>query len=87
MICLIPVDQETPFNQPSSFDEILNIISRNFQMLDFDVERREGQKTAGQLLWKTKGSNTHTVTQLITGHIDAVWNVGSSKGIPFSIDN
>ncbi|MFO7848220.1 MAG: M20 family metallopeptidase [Balneolaceae bacterium] len=81
------VEQETPSNQPSSFDEILDIISRNFQALDFNVEHREGQKTAGQLLCRSKDFNPEAPAQLIVGHIDTVWNIGTLIEMPFLADN
>lgn len=80
------VEQETPSNEPSSFTEILEIISRSFQDLDFDVEHREGQKTAGQLVCKPKDFKSKVPTQLVLGHIDTVWNIGTINEIPFSVD-
>lgn len=80
------VEHETPSDTPSSFDEILEIISHNFQTLNFDVEHREGQKTAGQLLCKPEGFNPKSPSQLVLGHIDTVWNIGTLDEMPFSVD-
>lgn len=79
------VEQETPSNKPSSFDEIMEIISRNFQNLCFDVEHIEGQKTAGQLLCKPEDFNPKTSNQFVLGHIDTVWNIGTLSEMPFTV--
>lgn len=80
------VEQETPSNQPSSFDVTLDMISRNLQALDFNVEHKEGQKTAGQLLCRPDDFNPQAPAQLIVGHIDTVWNIGTLKEMPFAVD-
>jgi len=80
------VEQETPSNEPSSFDEIMEIISHNFQRLEFDVEHRNGTNMAGQLLCKPKTYNSSNPTQLAIGHIDTVWNIGTLNEMPFSVD-
>ncbi|SHE89361.1 glutamate carboxypeptidase [Fodinibius roseus] len=80
------VEQETPSKEPASFTEILEIISHNFQKLDFNVEHTEGQQTAGQLLCKPEGFNSQVPTQLVLGHVDTVWNIGTLNDMPFSVD-
>ncbi len=80
------VEQETPSSEPSSFDKSLEIISHNFQNLDFDVEHKEGEDTAGQLLCKPNDFEFQAPTQLIVGHIDTVWNIGTLDEMPFSVD-
>ncbi|TYP93995.1 glutamate carboxypeptidase [Fodinibius salinus] len=80
------VEQETPSNEPSSFTEILEIVSRNFENLDFDVEYREGEETAGQLLCKPGDFNSQAPTQLLVGHIDTVWDIGTLDEMPFTVE-
>lgn len=80
------VEQETPSDNPSSFDEILKIISRNFQSTGFDVEHKKGRETAGQLLCKPENFDPKDPTQLVLGHIDTVWDIGTLKEMPFSVD-
>ncbi|WP_445664673.1 M20 family metallopeptidase [Fodinibius sp. AD559] len=80
------VKQETPSNAPSSFDEILDILSNNFQDLGFDVQHIEGQQTAGQLLCKPENFSPETSTQLVLGHIDTVWNIGTLNEMPFAVN-
>lgn len=80
------VEQETPSSVPSSFDEILEIISRNFQSEDFDVTHCEGRETAGYLLCKPGDYTPGTPTQLVLGHIDTVWNIGTLDEMPFTVE-
>ncbi|MEX2585309.1 MAG: M20 family metallopeptidase [Balneolaceae bacterium] len=79
------VEEETPSNRPSSFEGIFRILWRNFEALNFDVEHIKGKQTAGQLLCKPKDFNSKSVTQLVLGHCDTVWNIGTLNDIPFSI--
>lgn len=81
------VEQETPSNKPSSFTEILEIISSNFQGLGFGIEHKEGQQTAGQLLCKPEDFNPKTSNQLVVGHIDTVWDIGTLNKMPFIVDD
>lgn len=80
------VEQETPSKEPSSFTEILEIISRSFQKLNFDVEHIEGRQTAGKLLCRPESLNPQAPTQLVLGHIDTVWDIGTLNEMPFSVD-
>jgi len=80
------VEQETPSNKPSSFSEILRIISSNFLDMGFKVHHTDGNESAGQLLCRPDNFNSQGPVQLILGHIDTVWNIGTLKEMPFTID-
>ena len=80
------VEQETPSNKPSSFDAILDIITGHFQSLNFDVRHIDGKQTAGQLICRPDDYKSQDPTQFVLGHIDTVWNVGTLKDMPFTID-
>ena len=81
------VEEETPSNNPSSFDELLNIIRRSFEELQFNVDYRKGNHTAGQLICKPQDFDSTSSSQLILGHCDTVWNLGTLNEIPFSIND
>lgn len=81
------VEEETPSNNPSSFKELLNTIRRKFEALQFDVDHRKGENTAGQLLCRPKDFDRKSASQLILGHCDTVWNIGTLKDMPFSVDD
>jgi len=81
------VKEETPSNNPSSFNKLLNIIRRNFEELQFNVDHRKSENTAGQLLCKPQGFDSTSASQLILGHCDTVWNIGTVNEMPFSIND
>lgn len=80
------VEQETPSNKPSSFSEIMDIISHHFHSLDYEVQHNEGKQTAGQLICKPKSFDPQAPSQLVLGHIDTVWNIGTLKEMPFTVN-
>lgn len=81
------VEMETPTHDPDSFTGIFQMITKEFEALHYQVEHIEGSETAGQLLCTPRGFDTDTASkQLIMGHCDTVWDKGTLKEMPFSID-
>lgn len=80
------VEQETPSDRPSDFTEIMDIISRHFESLDFEVHHMEGKQTAGQLLCRPQNFDSQAPVQLILGHIDTVWNRGTLQEMPYTVE-
>lgn len=80
------VEIETPSDQPDTFDPLWEILSDRFTNLGFSVTHFEGNNTAGQLLCKPKNVVSSKPSQLIIGHCDTVWDVGTLKDMPFTVD-
>jgi glutamate carboxypeptidase len=80
------VEQETPTDQPAVFTEVFNILRKEFEALNFEVQHITGNKTAGHLLVKPKGLKKDTAIQLVLGHIDTVWEMETLEEMPFKID-
>ncbi|MEX2435553.1 MAG: M20 family metallopeptidase [Balneolaceae bacterium] len=78
------VEQETPSDNPLKFEEIFEIINRNFEKLGFQTEFIPGVHSAGQLLFKPNGFNSNNPSQLIIGHCDTVWEMGTLIEMPFT---
>lgn len=80
------VEEETPSDQPDTFDTLWEILSDRFSNLGFSVKHVEGKNTAGQLLCKPQNFVSSNPSQLIIGHSDTVWDLGTLKNMPFTID-
>ena len=66
---------------------VWELLSEQFKNLNYTVTHFEGDKTAGQLLCKPNDFDPSRPTQLILGHCDTVWDVGTLNEMPFSIDD
>ena len=77
------VEEETPSDVPESFGRLWSILRGEFEELDYSVESIEGQETAGQILCKPKTYKPDTPQQLLVGHCDTVWPIGTIDEMPF----
>lgn len=80
------VEIETPSDEPETFGPLWDILSEQFKNLDFSSTHYKGDKTAGQLLCTPKNFNSNKPSQLIVGHSDTVWDIGTLNDMPFTID-
>ncbi|HET6442964.1 MAG TPA: M20 family metallopeptidase [candidate division Zixibacteria bacterium] len=73
---------ESPSTDPGSQAEIMGILSDSLRTLDYDVEMVPGDKSGGHLVARTASAKTNC-SQLIIGHCDTVWPLGTVKRMPF----
>lgn len=81
------VEQETPSHKPERFTELWNILRREFESQDFMVEHCKADSTAGTMLCKPSDFDPGLPSQLIVGHCDTVWDVGTLETMPFKIED
>lgn len=81
------VEIETPSDQPGTFSPIWELLSTQFKNFDYTVEYFEGDKTAGQLVCKPADFDPSKPSQLIIGHCDTVWDIGTLDEMPFKIED
>ncbi|MDZ7772996.1 MAG: M20 family metallopeptidase [Balneolaceae bacterium] len=80
------VEVETPSDRPDCFEELFDILKSSFEELNFRVEHREGETSAGQLLCLPPDLPPGEPAQLVVGHCDTVWEEGTLGEMPFRID-
>jgi glutamate carboxypeptidase len=73
---------ESPSTSPESQAEILAILRQTLGELGYVVEILPGERTSGQLMARPAESS-HTRKQLLLGHCDTVWPIGTIKKMPF----
>lgn len=68
---------ETPSLDPKAQEIIFQILNEKLQSLDFETIRMPGKATGGYLFAKPKTRKKHTPLQLLIGHCDTVWPIGT----------
>lgn len=81
------VEQETPSDKPETFSEIWDMLSEEFESLDYSVTFHEGSQTAGQIVCTPADFNPDRPSQLIVGHCDTVWQTGTLREMPYKIED
>lgn len=79
------VTAESPSLEPASQEQILTMISENLLELDFDVSLVPGRKTGGYLLAVQKSNSADNPQQLLLGHCDTIWPLGTLEEMPFEV--
>lgn len=75
---------ESPSHVPAAQDEILGVLTAELAALDLEVEYLPGQKSGGHLLARTPDGAEGA--QLLIGHCDTVWPVGTLDHMPLEVD-
>ncbi len=75
---------ESPSLVPTAQDEILAMLTTELEALDLDVEYLPGEETGGHLLARTPAGTEGG--QLLIGHCDTVWPLGTLDQMPLEID-
>jgi len=80
------VAAESPSDVPDAQVHCLSILFETLQQLDYDVEIIRGRETGGHLFAKPKNETTGARRQLLLGHCDTVWPLGTLKKMPFTVE-
>jgi glutamate carboxypeptidase len=75
------VEIESPSLEPDRVEPVFERLAAAYGELGFDLERVTGKKTAGYLKASRGGEG-----QLLLGHADTVWPVGTLKEMPLDVD-
>ena len=77
---------ESPSSVPDSQAPILSMLFEALQDLDFNVQLIAGRKTGGHILARAKNQSKTMGSQLLLGHCDTVWPMGTLKDMAFYIE-
>lgn len=77
------VAAESPSSVPDSQKNIQAILRESLTSLDFEVDLIQGDRTGGHILAKQLGRN-ELGEQLLIGHCDTVWPIGTLEKMPFT---
>ena len=77
---------ESPSDVPETQQEIREVIATELEQLGFKVYRIPGRNNGGMLYASYPGRTRGAKTQLMLGHYDTVWPLGTLKKMPFEVD-
>lgn len=77
---------ESPTTEPESQAMVQTILWEAFTDLEYEVEHVAGRKTGGHLYAKSHNHEQNGRRQLLLGHTDTVWPVGTLREMPLEID-
>jgi len=77
---------ESPSNVPAAQQQVRDIIAGEFQRLGFLVRRIPGRSSGGMLHARPTGGERGRAAQLLLGHYDTVWPLGTLSDMPFEVD-
>jgi glutamate carboxypeptidase len=76
-------ETESPSDLPGAQIEIREIIAGELENLDFHIHRIPGRKSGGMLHARPGRRRPGNPSQLLLGHYDTVWPVGTLTDMPF----
>lgn len=76
------VKAESPSNVPESQQGIINLLTEALENRGYQVNHLPGKQTGGQLLAKPQYRVSQQPLQLILGHCDTVWDLGTLQKMP-----
>lgn len=82
----IMTEAESPSNEPATQFEIREIIAGEFERLGLVVKRIPGRESGGMLHARPARRHPGAPAQLMLGHYDTVWPVGTLNDMPFEHD-
>lgn len=77
---------ESPSGDPPRLEPVFEQVGRELTGLLFDVRRRPGRTTAGALYARPAARVRGAPFQLVLGHLDTVWSVGTINRMPCMIE-
>jgi len=76
---------ESPSTEPEAQEEVLGIISKALAESGFTVRRIQGQRSGGHLYARPGARKRHAPVQLLLGHCDTVWPLGTLEEMPVEV--
>lgn len=77
---------ESPTDHPDTQSEVHEILEPAFRDLDYDVRIIQGRKSGNHLLAIPRRRSRRSPFQLLMGHSDTVWPIGTLDRMPVSLD-
>lgn len=77
---------ESPSDAPESQLPVQRLLIGALEELGFEVERTPGQRTGGHLLARPKARDPSRPSQLLLGHCDTVWKLGTLETMPLVLE-
>lgn len=88
MVALVSelVREESPSRVPETQEGVLSILAEALEELAYDVKHLPGERSGGHLHATPRDRSGEGPSQLILGHCDTVWPLGSLQEMPLQVD-
>src|SRR5690606_9392044 len=77
---------ESPTDNPAAVATVLAMLARELESAGMEARRFAGRVSAGMLLGRPRVRMAATALQLVVGHCDTVWPVGTVEEMPVRVD-
>jgi glutamate carboxypeptidase len=77
---------ESPSSDAASQLPVKELLAAEFDRLDFRVRLPAGRSSGGSLFASPRTRRRHKAAQLLLGHFDTVWPLGTIDTMPFEVD-
>ncbi len=82
------VRAESPTDVPEAQAEVHDILTRLLHVLDYTVQYVPGgEESGGHLYARPRTRSRHRPVQLLVGHSDTVWPIGTLEEMPFEVED
>ena len=81
------VRMETPSRVATSQPQIIDYLSNRLKEVDYDSEHMRGTESGGYLYSRPKSRKRSRPIQLLIGHCDTVWPLGTIGRMPIKLDS
>lgn len=81
------VRAESPTDVPDAQTEVQEMLSRLLRTLDYRVMHLPAEETGGHLYARPAGRKRGQPVQLLVGHCDTVWPLGTLQDMPFEVED
>ncbi len=78
---------ESPSAEPESQGPVLDILSEALVELGYVARRGSGRRSGGHLYARPPGREPHGPMQLLLGHCDTVWPLGTLEEMPVEVED
>lgn len=80
------VEAESPSKNPDAHREVIAVLTDALEALDHRVSLPRGTTAYRHIYARRRGRSRALPSQLIVGHLDTVWPLGTASKRPFSVD-
>ena len=80
------VRAESPSSDPGSQSGVRSLLAAELEARGFATRFVAGRRTGGHLIARPRGRRRKARNQLVIGHYDTVWPVGTLRTMPFEYD-
>ena len=81
------VRTESPSDVPEAQAEMFDLVEQVLRPTNYETTRLPGQETGGQLYARPSNPEKGRPVQLLLGHVDTVWPVGTLNEMPVKIED